>query len=765
MSWKSNIPLIGGNDDDEYEAEEEYVEDPKNEQEEFEKYKKHSGGTSSQEYEESYVEDDRNNAREESTEKVANQKESREQKTEDVKERKQEEKEIKEEIENDNLERTNDLGKSDSERVEQSNFDKCNNCGTPKKENSVGSIYCPKCEPERGKEREKKEQELENLPLPDLGEFHRDVLSPQGVEDFRTYTKVDNDYVRTYFINEWPDTASNLFLTKALYHTPVRNDISIHIKPYSQEEAVSDLERVVQRTKSKTMNSGSSITQQSETNRKFEQAQRIYNIVKETPTGLFDVSMYVSVRGETREEVDNNTKEILRNLRRSPALTVPTQLSNMQKEGMQSVSPICEDVVNYKREMLGGAIGAMLPFSSKTIVEENGVDFGMHAGNNSPVMIERFERNNGYNQFTVGKIGSGKSFSTKLNLLRTYANRDDVIVYMLDPVGGFNKITNALDGEKIMVGGKLGINPLDIKETPKDVLEKLDKGSDPYSQKVRNVMEFFEKYFDQRNEKLSGNKRGLLERAIKNTYENAGITQEIETHSNESPTLSDLLRTIEDMADNPKKYTRTDSEDAVKNTEKIANNLSRSMEQFREGQEYSNLAGESDIDLDQDEVIYFDLSQQEGGSEFGIMMHLILTEVYKKAKTTDKKTIFAIDEAHYLLQDPDTIDFLETAVRHSRHINLGINFITQEVEDFFQNEKTKAIVRQCSIKLMHRTETGLTEEMLDTLEMNEEQHQFVRKAEPGDPELGYSEALIGVGNYGYVPMRVFSSPTERKLID
>lgn len=658
-------------------------------------------------------------------------------------------------------------GVDEMEENKSSVHGNCKKCGSPKEKNNIGGIYCPECEPERKNDGEvvEKEEELDNMPLPEIGDFHKDVIAPQGVEDFRTYAKVDRDFVRTYFINEWPDTATNMFLNETFYQTPVRNDISIHIKPYSQEEAVNDLERVVQRTKSRLSDSGGSITQETTRQRQFEQAQRIHDIVKETPTSLFDVSMYVSIRGDTREKLDENTKDLLRNLQRSPALTVPTQLSNMQKEGMQSTSPICEDVVNYKREMLGGAVGAMLPFASKTIIEKDGVDFGMHAGNNSPVMIERFARNNGYNQFTVGKIGSGKSFSTKLNLLRTYANRDDVLIYMLDPVGGFENITTALEGERIMVGGKLGINPLDIKETPKHVLEKMEEGTDPYSQKIRNVMEFFEKYFSQRNEELSGNKRGMLERAIKETYNDAGITQDIKTHGNESPTIADLLEKIENIVDNPSKYTRADSEEAISETESIAGDLSRTMEQFREGQEYSNLSGKTDIDLDQDEIMYFDLSQQEGGSEFGIMMHLILTEVYKKAKTTEKKVIFAIDEAHYLLQDPDTIDFLETAVRHSRHINLGINFITQEIDDFFANEKTKAIVRQCSIKLFQRTETGLSEEMLDTLEMNEQEHNFVRQAEPGDPELGYSEALLGVGNLGYVPIRVFSSPQERKIID
>jgi len=64
------------------------------------------------------------------------------------------------------------------------------------------------------------------------------------------------------------------------------------------------------------------------------------------------------------------------------------------------------------------------------------------------------------------------------------------------------------------------------------------------------------------------------------------------------------------------------------------------------------------------------------------MMQVLFNAVYERAKGTDKRVIFAIDEAHYLLNDSASLGYLETAVRHSRHYDLSLQFITQTSGEF-----------------------------------------------------------------------------------
>lgn len=606
-----------------------------------------------------------------------------------------------------------------------------------------------------------KPNEEEHLGVPDIGRYHRDLIAPSGIRPERMYAKVGRDYTRTFFINGWSDQARDCFLENVFINTSVPADISIFMKQRDHERTMRELNRQVDKTRSRLEEGSKTFGGMADRKKAVEETEGMLKLLKEGHR-LYDIGMYVTVRGDTEEELLENSEKMVKNLKVPPASTTPVTLSSRQLEGMRTVSPICHDEIGYKTPMPSSAVGAMFPFTSKAIVEENGVDFGIHAGNNSPVMVSRWDRDNGYNQFTVGKIGSGKSFSTKLNILRTYAQHDDVKIIMLDTLGGFNNITKLLGGQKVTVGGNLNFNPMEIKETPERILEDAED-LDPFAMKLKSLGDFFEMYFSKRGVNL-GEAKSVLDRAVALTYEQAGISREIETHSNDSPTILDLMDNLRDMTNNPEDHVDIKSEDHIKRVEEYASNVLLGLEQFKEGQELHNLAQPTEIDIEQEDLVYFDLSQLQGTGDVGLMMHLLLNKVYNVSKRTEDKVLFAIDEAHYLMEDAESLEFLELTVRHSRHMDLGINFITQTIEEFFEHERSRKIVQNCDIHLFHRVETGL-DVVQDALELNDTEINYIKNAQPGSQEAGYSEALLGVGNLGYIPMRVRASGMEQTMID
>jgi len=80
--------------------------------------------------------------------------------------------------------------------------------------------------------------------------------------------------------------------------------------------------------------------------------------------------------------------------------------------------------------MLGGALGAMFPFLSGAMAE-HGIEYGTYALNESPLLLDRFARQTGYCAMVIGKLGAGKSFSTKLQLLRRAMHDQDTVLVML----------------------------------------------------------------------------------------------------------------------------------------------------------------------------------------------------------------------------------------------------------------------------------------------------------------------------------------------
>jgi len=95
-----------------------------------------------------------------------------------------------------------------------------------------------------------------------------------------------------------------------------------------------------------------------------------------------------------------------------------------------------------------------------TILEEGGVEFGIHKDTQSPVVIDPFARENGYAMFTVGDTGSGKSFSLEAKLHPLDRAEQGPHRNHPEPLNNWAGVAEALGAKRITVGGTLGLNPL-----------------------------------------------------------------------------------------------------------------------------------------------------------------------------------------------------------------------------------------------------------------------------------------------------------------
>jgi hypothetical protein len=609
------------------------------------------------------------------------------------------------------------------------------------------------------------EEEQDGDVLEDVSEMHKSLVAPSEAVFKRNAAKLGERWTKTMWAEGYPDQPANGFLERLFTEPGVETDVSIHVEPRdtrrAQEELkdrVGTLEAEFERKRERRDVDARGVQKD------LEDAEEMYDVVRNTPTEVFDVSTYVTVREDTRDALESAASNVRAGLRRAPANIRPVTASRRQDLAARSTSPIAYDHLNKKAAMMGGAVGATFPFSSSTLVEAQGVEYGVHAFNGSPVIVDRFGRDTGYNALVIGNIGSGKSFSTKLNLVRTLAQDEDTIVVMLDPLKGFVGVNRALGGERVVVGGNVGLNPLEIRETPEEVLEETGGELDPFGAKLKDVMSFFESYFESRGNPL-GERRGTLENAVKGAYNRNGIYRDPATHGNDSPLVTDVIDVLRDMAENPREYTVSEAEEERRKIETNASELLISTEPFTEGGEFENLSSETEIDITGSKVVYLDLQQQETRGGTGLMMQLLFNAVYERAKEeTEKRVIFAIDEARYIMKDSANLSFLEQAVRHSRHYDLSIQFITQTIDEFFAQDESEAIADNCSLKLLHRIE-GMDDELADELDLTPRQKDYVATAMAGDEEAGYSEALLGVADEGWFPINVRANDFEKRVVD
>jgi type IV secretory pathway VirB4 component len=112
-----------------------------------------------------------------------------------------------------------------------------------------------------------------------------------------------------------------------------------------------------------------------------------------------------------------------------------------------------------------------------------------------------------------------------------------------------------------------------------------------------------------------------------------------------------------------------------------------------------------------------------------------------------------------VLRDAENLAFLETIFRHHRHHDLSLQLVTQTVDEFFERPEAEMILDQCAIKYFHRLD-GMDDHWAAEFGLNHAQKRFVQEAVPGNEELGYAEALVGVdGEWRGIEVRALDAET------
>jgi len=604
-------------------------------------------------------------------------------------------------------------------------------------------------------------------PLADIPSMHQSVIAPSTISQEPNAVRTGQTWRRSLWIGEFPDAPLD-GLFESLYATAEtrRTDISLHIRPRdtqatldSLENKIEDLEADFEYLSDKRRAGARGVEKD------LADYREIYDTLRNTTMRAFETAMYLSIRGDGPDEI--SSEPVANTARRAPANLTPVTPRWRQLETLISASPIgvnrLDESLKTTTPMLGGALGAMFPFVAGAVAEP-GIEYGTYALNESPLILDRFNRETGYCAMVIGKLGAGKSFSTKLQLVRRAMYDEETLIIMLDPLAGFAGVNEILGGERVTVGGTRGFNPLELQPTPSEILTAVPD-LDPWGEQIAWVMTFFETFFTHVAANPLGEQKQTLRRAVQEAYAQQGITRDPSTHDNDSPTVRNVITVLEALLEEPESfgYATAGEQESVRADAQVL--LKELRPSFRPGGDLANLAEPTEFAFDS-KVTYLDLHQEEGTrgrTQTSLMMSVLFNAVYERAKQTDKRVVFIIDEAHYLMNDATSLEFLETAVRHSRHYDLSVQFITQTGGEFTLTPEARTIANLCSMTLLHRVDEEAAK-LAEWFGLSEREVNWVRTAKAGNDEDGYSEALLGVDEEGWFPLRIRASEFETDVI-
>jgi hypothetical protein len=657
---------------------------------------------------------------------------------------------------------------------------------------------------------------------PALRTYAADLIAPASLKLSPTTAQTSDVYTKTIYVEGYPEYARPRMVEQLFSDADhVDVDVSIHVESHDRlsaighlRDAIEDLEvRVAQKDDSSDVTIRDSV-------RRLDAHEDVYDQLSTGNDDAFDVGFYIILRADDRDRVTEAAGDIETALKTRQLTVKPADYE--QQEGLVAGSPLAEDPLDRTTTMLGGAVGTMFPFSSTSLIEPSGVLMGYHALTDAPIVMDRYERSS-YNMVVVGQLGAGKSFNIKLNLLRRLARDPETIVIIIDPRGDFDDLVETLDGHRITVDGSCALNPLEIEAPPEHVVATMDADEyDPFKQARSSAMDMFDSYFAMHasdDDAYTTEQRSILQFALNIAYALHGITRDPATHSNSSPTIPEVRAVLGAISRTPEPYIRLDTtgtkitpevvgdlpgldidqhqvtgapatstatpdggvapasistpdddlataipEKERERWEQHATSLKIALQPFGPGGTLEHLGQPTEIDIADSNVVYLDLAANDTDTGTSLMMKVLFNAIYERAKTTDKRVIMPIDEAWRLIKDSQSLTWLEQGTRFSRHHDLSIQFITQQLDEFYSNDDAKAIIDNCMTKLLLRLKE-VTDAQATSLGLSEREINYITSATAGESHGKYAQGLLMVEEEGKYPLRIEALPEEVPLID
>src|SRR3990167_1355337 len=309
------------------------------------------------------------------------------------------------------------------------------------------------------------------------------------------------------------------------------------------------------------------------------------------------------------------------------------------------------------------------PFISAELTTDNGILYGINRHNNSLILFDRFKLQNA-NAVVFATSGAGKSFTVKLEILRSLMMGTEVIV--IDPENEYKFLSDAVGGTfiNISLNSDAKINPFDL---PRPV-----GGADRPADIIRAAVITIKGLLRVMLGGITPAEDSILDRALIETYAKKDITPESDLKAVEPPIMRDFEDILSGMEGSDDLVTR--------------------LKKFTEGTFAGLFNSPTNIDM-KNQLVVFSVRDLEDELR-PIAIYTIVNYIWNVVRSQLKKRILVIDEAWWLMQNDYSAKFIFALVKRCRKYYLGVTTITQDVNDFLRSPYGKAIVTNSSLQIL-----------------------------------------------------------------
>lgn len=550
----------------------------------------------------------------------------------------------------------------------------------------------------------------------------QDIIAPSALKIEPKSINLGEKIARTFFIISYPRYLSDNWFSPIINLDKVF-DVSIYVHPVDTSLALRQFQKKVAEVQSQiNARESRGMVRDPMLDTAYQDLEELRNNLIQAQEKMFDVGIYITIYADNELELfklENEIKSILE----SKLIYIKPALFQ-QDDAFKSMIPTGNDLLNVTQKLNSEPLSSVFPFISFDLTSDKGILYGVNRHNSSLVIFDRFSLEN-YNSVTFAKSGSGKSYTTKLEILRSLMFDVDIIV--IDPEREYEFLAESVGGRyfNISLSSDHHINPFDLPipredETNEDVLRS----------NIINLVGLFRIMLGG----LSPAEDSLIDRAISETYAIKDITPESDFSNIEPPLLSDFEMVLSGM----------------EGSESVLQRLTK----YTRGSWSTFLNRPSNVDINKKFVVFSvrDMEDELKPVAMYIVMHYIWTAIRKNLK----KRLLVVDEAWWMMKSEDTASFLYSMAKRGRKYFLGLSTITQDAADFMKSSYGIPIITNSSIQILLKQSPTTIDILQKTFNLTDEEKYLLL-------ESGVGEGIFFAG-LKHVAIKVIASYTEDQII-
>lgn len=499
--------------------------------------------------------------------------------------------------------------------------------------------------------------------------------------------------------------------------------VTMHIEALPQEKAVKLVHNqsvnitaeVMDKQKNALRNGYSPEFISADLKRAKEQIDQLQEDLMNRDQRLFYMSMCLMHFAEDKETLKAQ-REIIKNLA-SKYMCTMQPLTWQQQRGFASALPVGVDRCFTKKLFTTESLGVFIPFDEMNQFDAGGNYYGVNAVNKSLIVYNRCKGQN-YNGLVLGSSGSGKSFSSKREMVSVILNTD-ADVNIIDPDGEYTPLAQAFGGSVIRIapGNHVFLNPFDL-----DVDTSHDSDMNPITMKTDFVCGMLETMLGN-GASLTPVQKSIVDRCIQQIY--APYLEYLQS----APVDANGKRKTIDRDRCPTMQTLYQM--LLSQSQPEAQNLALVMETYTTGT-FDTFAHRTNVDVNNKLIIY-DI-KNIGTNLKELALKVCMNDIWNKIvenRKYGKWTWFYIDEFHLLLSNNSTAEFLKSIWKRARKWQGVPTGITQNVEDLLQSPAARAIINNSSFVYMLNQSSMDRAMLAEILHLSANDIEYVTNVEPG----------------------------------